>query len=51
MKRKHDEVPEVKERPLKKRGRPLLLGAELNARVQQYIKEMRKTELLSTLPL
>ena len=42
VKRKHDEVPEVKELPPKKQGRPLLLGAELDARVQQYIKEMRK---------
>ena len=41
-KRKHDEVLEVKELPPKKRGRPLLLGAELDARVQLYIKEMRK---------
>ena len=41
-KRKHDEVPEVKELPPKKRGCPLLLGAELDARVQLYIKEKRK---------
>ena len=41
-KRKHDEVPEVKELTPKKRGRLLLLGAELDAKVQQYIKEMRK---------
>ena len=40
-KRKHDEVPEVKELPPRKRGRPLL-GAKLDARVQLYIKEMRK---------
>ena len=42
QKRKRDELPEVKELPPKKRGRPLLLGAELDARVQLYVKEMRK---------
>ena len=40
VKRKHDEVPEMKELPPKKQGHPLLLGAELDARVQLYIKEM-----------
>lgn len=41
-KRKHDEVPEMKELAPKKRGHWLLLGAEVDARVQLYIKEMRK---------
>ena len=41
-KRKHDEDPEVKQLPLRKRGCPLLIGAELDARVQLYIKEMRR---------
>ena len=43
-KRKHDEVLEVKELPPKKRGCPLLLGAELDARVQLYIKETEAKE-------
>ena len=51
MKRKHDEIPEVKELPPKKQGRPLLLVAKLDARVQQYIKRCEKTELLSTIQL
>jgi len=42
-KRKHDEEPEVKELPPKKRGRPLLIGPQLDDRVQVYVKEMRKT--------
>ena len=32
-KKKHDKAPEVKELPPKKQGHPLLLGAELDARV------------------
>lgn len=44
-KRKH-EVPEVKELSPKKQGHPLLLGAELDARVQLYIKEMQKNRVV-----
>ena len=38
VKRKQDEIPEVKELPPKKQGCLLLLGAELDARVQLYIR-------------
>ena len=37
-KRKNDELPEVKEFPPKKRGRPLLVG---DAQVQLYVKELQ----------
>jgi len=33
-KRKNDKLPEVKELPPKKRGRPLLVGNELDVQVQ-----------------
>ena len=40
-KRKNDELPEVKEFPPKKRGRPLLVGNKLDAQVQLYVKELQ----------
>jgi len=40
-KRKNDELPKVKELPPKKRGRPLLVGNELDVQVQLYVKELR----------
>ena len=39
------EVEEVKELPCKKTGRPLLLGAELDTQVQEYIKNVRRRGL------
>ena len=35
-KRKHDEVTEVEVLPPKKRGRPLLIGVQLDDRVKLY---------------
>ena len=35
----------VEELPRKKTGRPLLIGEELDAQVQQYVKESRKCGL------
>ena len=43
-KRKNDELP--KELPPKKRGRPLLVGNELDAQVQLYVKELRSNEAI-----
>jgi len=40
-KRKNDKLPEVKELPPKKYGRPLLVGNELYAQVQLYLMELR----------
>jgi len=42
-KRKYDEEPEVKELPPKKRGCSLLIGEQLDDRVQLYVKEMHTT--------
>jgi len=41
---KQQELP-VKELPRKKTGRPLLLGAELDAQVQEYIKDLKRRGL------
>ena len=39
--RRSDEDPSVNELPSKKRGRPLLLGSELDERVQLFLKQLR----------
>ena len=44
--RKHNEDPEVKQLPPKKRGCPLLIGAEVDARVQLYTKEMQRNRVV-----
>ena len=40
-KRRHDEDSEVRELPSKKRGRPLLLGEELEKQVKTYLIALR----------
>ena len=40
-KRRNDENPTVTEFPSSKRGRPLLLGSELDARVEHFLKALR----------
>ena len=40
-KRRHEDKPEVDELPAKKKGRPLMLGAELDKLVELYLKELR----------
>lgn len=41
QKRLRDEEDEIQELPTKKRGRPLLLGEEIDKQVQLYIKKIR----------
>ena len=42
---KETEPEEVKELPRKKTGRPLLLGADIDTQVQEYIKDVRRRGL------
>ena len=41
-KRRSDSDDEVTSLPLKKRGRPLLLGVDLETKVQMYLKKIRE---------
>ena len=41
-KRRSDSDDEVTSLPLKKRGRPLLLGEDLETKVQMYLKKIRE---------
>lgn len=47
-KRKAEEDPSIEELPLKKRGRPLLLGEKIDCMVQKYIKIREKSGSINT---
>ena len=44
--RRSDEDPSINELPSKKRGWPLLLGSELDERVQLFLKQLRELLIL-----